>query len=50
MNLALNRIESDWVVGRIWSEDRDGIARTECINGGLVSIRVTLVVRREGVE
>ena len=44
MDAALNGIESNGVVARVWGEDGDGIARLELVDRGLVGIRVLLVV------
>jgi len=50
VDLALDGVESDWVVSGVGGEDGDGIAWAECVDGGLVGIWVALVVCRKGVE
>lgn len=54
MDLSLDSIERDRIVGRVGCEDCDGIAGTEGIDGSLVGFGVSLVVvgkaREAGVE
>ena len=44
MDFALDRVERYWVVRWIWSEDRDGVAGGEGVDGCLVGFWVALVV------
>jgi hypothetical protein len=50
VDFALNGVEGNGVVSGVWGEDCDGIAGGEGVNGGLVSIWVTSVVRRERLK
>lgn len=49
MDLSLNSVQGDWIVGGIWREDGDCVARREGINGGFVGVWVAGgCVGREG--
>jgi hypothetical protein len=50
VDAALNGIAGNGVVSRVWSEDGDGVAGLETVNGGLVGIGIYGVVVGEGVE
>jgi hypothetical protein len=50
MDLALDSVESDWVVCCVWCEDSDSRAGGEGVYGGLVGIGVSFVVRGVGFE
>lgn len=50
VDAALDGIQGNWVMCRIWREDGDGIAGTQSINGGLVGIWVFGVICRERLE
>lgn len=47
---ALNGVQRDRVVRRIWGEDRDGGSTGQRVDRRLVRVRVGLVVGREGGE
>jgi hypothetical protein len=47
VDAALNGILGDGVVGRVGSEYGNGIARGKGVNGGLVGVRINLVVSWE---
>jgi hypothetical protein len=47
---ALNGIQSNWVVCRVWGEDCDGRALGQDVNCRLVGVGVGLVVGRERGE
>jgi hypothetical protein len=44
MDLSLNCIESNWVVGCIWRENGDGITRREGIDSSFVGIGISDIV------
>lgn len=50
MDAALDGVERDGVVSRVWGEDGDGVAGTKTVNGRLVSVRVLLVVGGKGFK
>lgn len=50
VNLSLDGVEGDWIVGGIGCENCDGIAWGESIDCLLVCLRVSLVVGWEGFE
>lgn len=50
VDLALDGVQGDRVVGRVGREDGDGGAGLEGVDGGLVGFRVGLVVGGEGLE
>lgn len=50
MVAALDGVEGDREVGRVWGEDGDGGALGEGVDGGLVGVWVGLVVGWEGGE
>lgn len=47
VNLALDGIQRNGVVGGIGGENGDGVTGRESVNGSLVSVGIALVVGRE---
>ena len=50
VDLAFYGIQSDGVVCCVWSEDCDGVAGREGVDGGFVGVGVDFVVCGEGGE